>query len=297
MSNPDYSDDDLKILLAGSWGAEPEETETPELAESDQAPEPEASPDSAQAEGTELPSETAPESEAAVAPTPETPGARPAAPARPKASSQKPVVAASSADLTRVELQPGGVKAAIEAILAVADVPVSVREFAAALIVSERAIETALDELVRDYTGYDDASGTHEPRGFELRQVAGGWRLYAREDFSPWVGRFVVGAQTVKLTRAALETLAVIAYQQPATRAYIAQVRGVSVDAAVRNLLQRGLITETVPDEKGATQYITTDTLLEKLGLNSLDELPALAPYLPEPAEVSSGAVLDITTD
>lgn len=270
--NPDYTDDDLKILLSGSWEAEPEQEPEPEPA-SQHEPEPHTEP---------APEETAP-----VAPHPATTSA----------VNAQPVTAASAHDIARVELQPGGVKAAIEAILAVADVPVSVREFAAALIVSERAIEAALDELVRDYNGYDDDTGTHEPRGFELRQIAGGWRLYAREDFSPWVGRFVVGAQTTKLTRAALETLAVIAYQQPATRAYIAQVRGVSADAAVRNLLQRGLITETVPDEKGATQYITTDTLLEKLGLNSLDELPALAPYLPDPEEVSSGAVLDITTD
>ncbi|WP_237234553.1 SMC-Scp complex subunit ScpB, partial [Rothia nasisuis] len=204
-----------------------------------------------------------------------------------------PVVAASANQVARVELQPGGIKAAIEAILAVADVPVSVREFSAALIVSERAVETALDQLRQDYRGYDDAAGTHEPRGFELRQVASGWRLYAREDFSPWVGRFVVGTQTVKLTRAALETLAVIAYQQPATRSYISQVRGVSSDAAVRNLLTRGFIAETVPDETGATQYITTDTLLEKLGLNSLDELPALAPYLPDPGQVASTETID----
>ncbi|MDY6051352.1 MAG: SMC-Scp complex subunit ScpB [Rothia sp. (in: high G+C Gram-positive bacteria)] len=240
--NPDYTDDDLKILLSGSWGAEPED---------------------------------------AIAP--------------PRSPAVEPEVVASAHEPARVELQPGGVKAAIEAILAVADVPVSAREFAAALIVPERAIEAALDELVRDYDGYDDATGTHEPRGFELRQVGGGWRLYARADFSPWVSRFVVGAQTVKLTKAALETLAVIAYQQPATRSYIAQVRGVSADAAVRNLLQRGLITETAPDENGATQYITTDTLLEKLGLNSLDELPPLAPYLPDPAEVSAGKDPELT--
>lgn len=268
--NPDYTDDDLKILLSGSWDAEPEQEPEP-------APAPELEPEPQIA--------PAPEETAPVAPQPAT---------TPAANAQ-PVTAASAHDIARVELQPGGVKAAIEAILAVADVPVSVREFAAALIVSERAIETALDELHRDYEGYDDATGTHEPRGFELRQVAGGWRLYARADFSPWVGRFVVGAQTVKLTKAALETLAVIAYQQPATRSYIAQVRGVSSDAAVRNLLQRGLIAETVPDETGATQYITTDTLLEKLGLNSLDELPALAPYLPDPDQVTNTENLDIT--
>lgn len=279
MSHPDYTDDDLAILRSGSWGAEPDapaESGTPD------EPGP-AEPEPATAEHadeeksiheTEAPSEARPQ-----------PGPPPTA--------AQPAVAASANQVARVELQPGGIKAAIEAILAVADVPVSVREFSAALIVSERAVETALDQLVQDYRGYDDAAGTHEPRGFELRQVASGWRLYAREDFSPWVGRFVVGTQTVKLTRAALETLAVIAYQQPATRSYISQVRGVSSDAAVRNLLTRGLIAETVPDATGATQYITTDTLLEKLGLNSLDELPALAPYLPDPGQVASTETID----
>lgn len=161
----------------------------------------------------------------------------------------------------------------------------------------ERAIETAIDELYRDYNGYDDGTTIQEPRGYELRRINGGWRLYARAEFSPWVARFVTRSQTAKLTRAALETLAVVAYQQPVTRSYLAQVRGVNVDAAVRNLKARGLITETVPDEKGATQYITTDTLLEKLGLDSLDQLPALAPYLPDPQDVTRADNLDLTTD
>ncbi|MDO4898868.1 MAG: SMC-Scp complex subunit ScpB [Rothia sp. (in: high G+C Gram-positive bacteria)] len=212
-------------------------------------------------------------------------GAEPEQAPQTEHTSQPPQAAS---EISRVELQPGGVKAAIEAILAVADTPISEREFAAALIVSERTVEAALDELYREYEGEDEEQGQHEPRGFELRRIDGGWRLYARETFSPWVARFVVGAQTTKLTRAALETLAVIAYQQPATRAYVAQVRGVNVDAAIRSLKNRGLITETVPDEKGATQYITTGTLLEKLGLNSIEELPDLAPYLPDVAEVGN---------
>lgn len=277
MSNADFTDDDLKLLTSGSWSFDPEEAE----------PEPAAETPADGAPGTETSENTAsPEHKASQAQK---------ATQRQRGKARvEPVIAASADGFSRVELQPGGIKAAIEAILAVADVPVSVREFSAALIVSERAVETALDELDREYNGYDDGTTVHEPRGFELRQVGGGWRLYSREDFSPWVGRFVVGAQSTKLTRAALETLAVIAYQQPATRSYIAQVRGVSVDAAVRNLLHRGLIAETVPDETGATQYITTDTLLEKLGLNSLDELPALAPYLPDPAEVNDHHNIDL---
>lgn len=265
----DFTDDDLKILMTGSWGYDPEEND-PTINSSTG----ETGPDTAE--------------------SPQEPSEQPAQKNSRTKKQTQPVLAASTHDPSRVELQPGGVKAAVEAILAVADTPVGVREFSAALIVSERAVETALDELEREYNGYDDGTTVHEPRGFELRQVGGGWRLYSRGDFSPWVGRFVVGAQSTKLTRAALETLAVIAYQQPVTRPYIAQIRGVAVDAAVRNLLQRGLITETVPDETGATQYITTDTLLEKLGLNSLEELPALAPYLPDPADVTNNHNIDL---
>lgn len=277
MGSADFTDDDLRLLTSGSWTFDPEES----------TPEPSEDTTGESSQGQETPMPEAPQDQ-------ESPQPQKATSKQRGQGRQDPVLAASSDGFSRVELQPGGIKAAIEAILAVADVPVSVREFSAALIVSERAVETALDELDREYNGYDDGTTVHEPRGFELRQVGGGWRLYSREDFSPWVGRFVVGAQSTKLTRAALETLAVIAYQQPATRSYIAQVRGVSVDAAVRNLLHRGLITETVPDETGATQYITTDTLLEKLGLNSLDELPALAPYLPDPAEVNDHHNIDL---
>lgn len=278
MGSADFTDDDLKLLISGSWSFEPEEKEAEPV---------EDRPEEG-TQGEETPVPEAFQDQEAPQPQKATPKQR-------GKGRQDPVLAASSDGFSRVELQPGGVKAAIEAILAVADVPVSVREFSAALIVSERAVEAALDELDREYKGYDDGTTVHEPRGFELRQVSGGWRLYSREDFSPWVGRFVVGAQSTKLTKAALETLAVIAYQQPATRSYIAQVRGVAVDAAVRNLLQRGLITETVPDENGAAQYITTDTLLEKLGINSLAELPALAPYLPDPAEVNSHHNIDLS--
>ncbi|MDT0190333.1 SMC-Scp complex subunit ScpB [Rothia terrae] len=196
----------------------------------------------------------------------------------------EPIIAAGEDAVSKVELIPGGVKSAVESILAVADVPVSTREFASALIVSERAVDAALDELYMEYNGYTDSDGnSHEPRGFELRRLNGGWRLYARKDFSPWVARFVTGGQGKKLTASVMETLTVIAYQQPATRGYVSQVRGVNVDAAFRTLKQRGLITETVPETgSGAAQYITTDTFLEKLGLNSLDELPKLAPFLPD---------------
>ncbi|MDO4917256.1 MAG: SMC-Scp complex subunit ScpB [Rothia sp. (in: high G+C Gram-positive bacteria)] len=249
MSNenhPDYTPSDLEILLSGSWN-------------------PDAVADETVAETT---LETAEET---------IEGAD---------SAQEPQTAPASAEpdeLARVELLPGGVKASIEAILAVVDQPVSARELSAALIVSEATIEKALDDLSREYNGYDDGEQVHEPRGYELRQVGGGWRLYSRSTFSPWVAKFVGGKSTAKLSKSVMETLTVVAYQQPVTRNYVAGVRGVNIDAAFRTLRQRGLIAETVPDsETGAHQFVTTELLLEKLGINSLDELPPLAPFLPD---------------
>lgn len=195
-------------------------------------------------------------------------------------------------EFSRVERIPGGVKAAIEAVLAVADAPVSVRELSAALIVNERAVEAALDELYREYNGdesdYGDDGPSREPRGFELRRVGGGWRLYSRADFAPWVARFVTRSQSATLSKSAFETLAVIAYQQPVTRARVAAVRGVNADAAVRQLVHRQLVREAGKEEgTGAALYETTELLLAKLGLDSLDELPELAPFLPDDTEAA----------
>ena len=195
-------------------------------------------------------------------------------------------------EFSRVERIPGGVKAAIEAVLAVADAPVSVRELSAALIVNERAVEAALDELCREYNGdesdYGDDGPSREPRGFELRRVGGGWRLYSRADFAPWVARFVTRSQSATLSKSAFETLAVIAYQQPVTRARVAAVRGVNADAAVRQLVHRQLVREAGKEEgTGAALYETTELLLAKLGLDSLDELPELAPFLPDDTEAA----------
>ena len=195
-------------------------------------------------------------------------------------------------EFSRVERIPGGVKAAIEAVLAVADAPVSVRELSAALIVNERAVEAALDELYREYNGdesdYGDDGPSREPRGFELRRVGGGWRLYSRADFTPWVARFVTRSQSATLSKSAFETLAVIAYQQPVTRARVAAVRGVNADAAVRQLVHRQLVREAGKEEgTGAALYETTELLLAKLGLDSLDELPELAPFLPDDTEAA----------
>lgn len=200
----------------------------------------------------------------------------------------------AEAEFSKVEAIPGGVKSAIEAILAVAEAPVSVCELSAALIVSERAVEHALDQLYREYNGEESGYGEDEnrvapePRGFQLRNIAGGWKLYARDDFAPWVARFVTRSKSATLSKPAYETLAVIAYQQPVTRARVASIRGVNADAAIRQLLQRQLIREAGREAgSGATLYETTELLLVKLGLNSLEELPALAPFLPDDTEAA----------
>ena len=200
----------------------------------------------------------------------------------------------AEAEFSKVEAIPGGVKSAIEAILAVAEAPVSVRELSAALIVSERAVEHALDQLYCEYNGEESGYGEDEnrvapePRGFQLRNIAGGWKLYARDDFAPWVARFVTRSKSATLSKPAYETLAVIAYRQPVTRARVASIRGVNADAAIRQLLQRQLIREAGREAgSGATLYETTELLLAKLGLNSLEELPALAPFLPDDTEAA----------
>ena len=198
----------------------------------------------------------------------------------------------AEAEFSKVEAIPGGVKSAIEAILAVAEAPVSVKELSAALIVSERAVEHALDQLYREYNGeeteYGEEGISPEPRGFQLRRIAGGWKLYARDDFAPWVARFVTRSKSATLSKPAYETLAVIAYRQPVTRARVASIRGVNADAAIRQLLQRQLIREAGREAgTGATLYETTELLLAKLGLDSLEELPALAPFLPDDTEAA----------
>ena len=169
--------------------------------------------------------------------------------------------------------------ALLEAVLLVTDEPVPVRVLASVVEQPTGRVEAALRALADEYA----TTG----RGFDLRQVAGGWRLYTRAECAPWVERFVLDGQSARLTQAALETLAVIAYRQPVTRARISAVRGVNVDGVVRTLLARGLIAEAGQDpETAGTLYRTTPLLLEKLGLSSLEELPPLAPLLPELSEL-----------
>jgi segregation and condensation protein B len=170
---------------------------------------------------------------------------------------------------------PGGLRGAIEAVLMVVDEPVSTVELASAL-------EQPTDDVARAIEGLEaDYAAAH--RGFTLREVSGGWRVYSRPDYAPVVEKFLLDGQQARLTQAALETLAVIAYRQPISRSRVGAVRGVNVDGVVRTLLTRGLITETGHDEvSNAVLYGTTDYFLERIGLASLDDLPALAPYLPE---------------
>lgn len=170
---------------------------------------------------------------------------------------------------------PPPLAALLEAVLLVADEPLPTPVLAQ---VVERDAADVGAELTALAGGY-----AAQGRGFELRQIAGGWRLYTRADCAPWVERFIRDGQQARLTQAALETLAVVAYRQPVTRARVSAVRGVNVDGVIRTLLARGLLTEAGTDtETGGTLYVTTPLLLEKLGLDSLDALPSLAPLLPE---------------
>jgi segregation and condensation protein B len=168
---------------------------------------------------------------------------------------------------------------ALEAVLMIADEPQSLLSLAAAVGRPTAEVRSAVAELVADFDGVD---GTPR-RGFELREVGGGWRFYVREELDPVVRDFVLTENPSRLSQAALETLAVIAYKQPITRSSIAQIRAVNVDSVVRTLLGRGLVTESSTDpETGAITYETTDLLLTHLGIASLDELPLISPLLPD---------------
>jgi len=170
----------------------------------------------------------------------------------------------------------------LEAILLVVDEPQSLVGLAAAVGAPVAAVRQAIETLVADYDG--EAGGPR--RGFELREVGGGWRLYVRAEHDALVSEFVNAQAPSRLSQAALETLAVIAYKQPVTRSQVASIRAVNVDSVVRTLVARGLITELFTDpETGAINYGTTDALLVNLGINSLDELPHISPLLDDGAD------------
>jgi segregation and condensation protein B len=169
------------------------------------------------------------------------------------------------------------IERSLEAILMVADEPQTLVGLATSLGAPIPAIRQSIERLVQDYDGTADTTR----RGFELREVAGGWRIYVREDYDEIVRDFVLTQNPTRLSQAALETLAVIAYKQPISRGAIASIRAVNVDSVVRTLLGRGLITEAYTDsETGAIHYETTDVLLTQLGINSIDELPPISPLL-----------------
>ena len=170
---------------------------------------------------------------------------------------------------------PGGARSALEAVLMVIDEPADEAVLASALELPLEDVTAILEDLAADYADSD--------RGFMLRKLGGRWRIYTKPAYAPVVEKFLMGGQQARLTQASLETLAVIAYRQPISRARDSAVRGVNVDGVVRTLISRGLIQEVVIDgEPGAAAlYGTTDLFLQRMGLDSLDDLPALAPYLP----------------
>ena len=178
-----------------------------------------------------------------------------------------------------VEQLPGGALATLEAVLMVADEPVPTVRLATVLALPVAEVDRLLHQLADEYAGYDRG----RPRGFELRSAGGGWRIYSAPAYADVVGRFVLDGQSARLTQAALETLAVIAYRQPVTRGQVSAVRGVNVDSVVRTLTARGLVAEVGAEpSSGALLYATTGYFLERMGLSTLDELPPLAPYLPD---------------
>jgi len=188
----------------------------------------------------------------------------------------EPTQAPAAPERPPVELRP-----ALEAVLMIADEPLEHLVLAQAVGHPPAEVEQALRDLAAEYT--------EQGRGFELRELAGGWRFYSREEYADVVAAFVLEGQQAKLSQAALETLAVVAYRQPISRSRISAIRGVNVDGVVRTLVTRGLITELGHDgESGAILYGTTNYFLERMGLGGLDELPELAPLLPDLADLDS---------
>ena len=168
---------------------------------------------------------------------------------------------------------PGGLTACLEAILVATDRPLTAEDFSRVLAVDPGPVNAALESLAESYGD----------RGFELRRTARGWQLTSRTAYQPVVAAFVKDGQTARLSQAALEALAIVAYRQPMTRAQVGQIRGVNSDGVIRALLVRGLIREEGLDEQThAALLVTTDLFLERMGLQSLEDLPSLAPFLPD---------------
>ena len=192
---------------------------------------------------------------------------------------------AENSQLTHL-FDPAALARSIEAILMVVDEPVTELTLASVLEVTVDQVVDALEKLVPSY----------EDRGFTLKAINGGWRFYSHPDCSAVVEKFVLDGQQNRLTQAALEPLAVIAYRQPVSRARVSAIRGVNVEAVMKTLITRGLVEEFgVENETGAILYKTTSYFLERLGLNSLTDLPPLAPHLPDLDGLDE--ILDSLTD
>ncbi|MEO5710493.1 MAG: SMC-Scp complex subunit ScpB [Nocardioidaceae bacterium] len=183
--------------------------------------------------------------------------------------------AAADEDSETLDFPLADLKPALEAVLMVADQPLDHMTLATAVGYPPGEVSSALHGLADEYAG--------QGRGFDLRNVAGGWRFYTREEYAGVVERFVLDGQRARLTQAALETLAVVAYKQPVSRARVSAVRGVNVDGVMRTLVSRGLVEEAGHDaETTATLYRTSSYFLERIGVESLEDLPELAPFLPD---------------
>lgn len=199
----------------------------------------------------------------------------------------------SPADVTDDrQTDAAALRRSLEALLMVADEPHSIVTLATATGAPVADVRAAVAALVADYDGHAGCPR----RGFELREVGGGWRLYARVEYDDLITSFVDTQTPSRLSQAALETLAVIAYKQPVTRSQVAAVRAVNVDSVVRTLLARGLITEVGQDaDTGAIRYGTTDALLQNLGINTLDELPPISPLLDDVDAVGADGFVEET--
>ncbi len=173
-----------------------------------------------------------------------------------------------------VDLGAPSLEAALEAVLMVVDAPVATRDLASGLGFPEPEVLAALHKLQQEYQARES--------GVEIREIAGGWRFYSSADCHGAVERFVRDGQQARLTQAALETLAIVAYRQPISRGRIAAIRGVNVDSVVRTLVQRGLIQEAGEDTDGqSVLFRTSEHFLERMGLRSLEDLPPVAEHLP----------------
>jgi len=178
-------------------------------------------------------------------------------------------------DVANAELDDDDLTRVLEALLLVVDTPVTAQTLATVTEQPVYRISAKLEAMAEELRARDS--------GIDLRETGGGWRMYTRAQYAPYVERLLLDGSRSKLTRAALETLAVVAYRQPVTRARVSAVRGVNVDAVIRTLVARGLITEAGTDEdSGATTFATTELFLERLGLTSLTDLPDIAPLLPD---------------